>query len=54
MSRFYLKMEEESRLQNVVIFNINRMEFLDKDRTMDNVQKHTYLLTYLLTELSPS
>jgi hypothetical protein len=40
LSMFYLKMETESSLWNVVFCNINRMMFLDKDRTMDNVQKH--------------
>jgi hypothetical protein len=40
LSRFYLKTETESSLRNVVFCNINRTVFLDKDRTMDNVQKH--------------
>jgi hypothetical protein len=38
--RFYLKTETESSLRNVVFWNINRTVFLDKDRTMENVQKH--------------
>jgi hypothetical protein len=33
-------METESSLQNVVFYNTNRTMFLDKNRTMDNVQKH--------------
>jgi hypothetical protein len=37
--RFYLKPETESSLRNVVL-KINRTVFLDKDKTMDNVQKH--------------
>jgi hypothetical protein len=37
---FYLKTEIEFSLRNVVFCNINRKVFLDKDRTMDNVQKH--------------
>jgi hypothetical protein len=37
LSRFYLKTETESSLRNVVFCNINRMMFLDKDSTMDNV-----------------
>jgi hypothetical protein len=40
LSRFYLKAETESSLRNVVYWKINRTVFLDKDRTMDNVQKH--------------
>jgi hypothetical protein len=40
LSRFYLKTDTESSLRNVVFCNINRTVFLDKDRTMDNVQKH--------------
>jgi hypothetical protein len=40
MSRFYLKMEAESSLQNVVFRKINSVVFLDKDRAMDNVQQH--------------
>jgi hypothetical protein len=32
-------METESSLRNVVSWKINRAMFLDKDRTMDNVQK---------------
>jgi hypothetical protein len=38
LSRFYLK--TESSLRNVVFWKINRTVFLDKDRTMDSVQKH--------------
>jgi hypothetical protein len=40
LSRFYLKTEAESSFRNVVFWKINRMVFLDKARTMDNVQKH--------------
>jgi hypothetical protein len=40
MSRFYLKTETESSFRNVVFCNINRTVFLDKDRKMNNVQKH--------------
>jgi hypothetical protein len=40
LSRFYLKTETGSSLRNTVFWNINRTVFLDKDRTMDNVQKH--------------
>jgi hypothetical protein len=39
LSGFYLKMKTESSLWNVFC-NINRTVFFDKDRTMDNVQKH--------------
>jgi hypothetical protein len=39
VSKFYLKTEAESSLQNVVFCNVNRMVFLDKDRIIDNVQK---------------
>jgi hypothetical protein len=39
LSRFYLKMETESSLWNVVFWNINRTVFLDKFGTMDNVHK---------------
>jgi hypothetical protein len=39
LSRFYLKTETESSLRNAVLCNINRAVLLDKDRTMDNVQK---------------
>jgi hypothetical protein len=40
LSRFYLKTETESSLRNVVFWKINRTVFLDKDKIMDNVQKH--------------
>jgi hypothetical protein len=40
LSRFYLKTETEYNLRNAVFCNINRPVFLDKDRTIDNVQKH--------------
>jgi hypothetical protein len=40
LSRCYLKTEIEPSLRNIVLCNINRAVFLDKDRTMDNVQKH--------------
>jgi hypothetical protein len=38
LSRFYLKTETESSLRNVMLWKINRSVFLDKDRTLDNVQ----------------
>jgi hypothetical protein len=40
LSRFYLKTETESSLRNVVFCNTNRTAFLDKGRTMDDVQKY--------------
>jgi hypothetical protein len=40
LSMFYLKMETESSLWNVVFQKINRTVFLHKDRMIDNVQKH--------------
>jgi hypothetical protein len=40
LSRFHLKTETVSSLRNIVSWNINRMEFSDKDKTMDNIQKH--------------
>jgi hypothetical protein len=40
LSRFYLKTETEFSLRNVVFSNINIAVYLDKDRTMDNAQKH--------------
>jgi hypothetical protein len=40
LSKFYLKTEAESSLRNVVWWKINRRVYLDKDRAMDNVQKH--------------
>jgi hypothetical protein len=40
LSKFYLKTEKESNLRNVMFKNIKGTVFLDKDRTMDNVQKH--------------
>jgi hypothetical protein len=40
LNRFHLKTETQSSLRNAVYCNINRKVFLDKDRTMDNVQKH--------------
>jgi hypothetical protein len=39
MSRFYLKTERESSLRNIVFLN-KQDDVLDKNRTMDNVQKH--------------
>jgi hypothetical protein len=36
---FDLKTETDSSLRNIVFWKINR-SFLDKDKTMDNVQKH--------------
>jgi hypothetical protein len=40
LSRFDLKTEKKFSLQNVVFWKINRIVFLDKDRTMDTVQEH--------------
>jgi hypothetical protein len=40
LSRFYLKAVTEPSLRNVVLCNINRTVSVDKNRTMDNVQKH--------------
>jgi hypothetical protein len=45
LSRFYLKTETEYSLRNVVLWKINKTVFLDKDRTMDNVQKHNICTT---------
>jgi hypothetical protein len=45
-------METESSLRNVVFWKINRMVFLDTDKTMDNVQKHNICTNS--TELSTS
>jgi hypothetical protein len=39
LSRFYLTTERESSLWNVV-FQIQREQCLDKNRTVDNVQKY--------------
>jgi hypothetical protein len=40
LSRFYMKTERESSLRNIVFWKINMTVILDKDMTMDNVQKH--------------
>jgi hypothetical protein len=40
LSRFFLKMETESSLWNVVFWNINRTVLLGKDKMMENVQKY--------------
>jgi hypothetical protein len=48
LSRFYLKTETESSLRNVMFWKINRTVFLDKDRTMDNVQNHNILQIFIL------
>jgi hypothetical protein len=40
LSRFYLKTEIESSLRNGVFWKIKRTVFLDKDRTIDNMEKH--------------
>jgi hypothetical protein len=40
LSMFYLKTETEPSLRNLAFWKINRAVFLDKDRTMDNVQQH--------------
>jgi hypothetical protein len=48
LSRFYLKMETESSLRNVVFWKTNRKTFY-KDKTTDNVQKRnirTKIYTY--------
>jgi hypothetical protein len=47
-SRFYLKTATESSLRNAVFPKINRTVFLDKDRTMDDVQKHNICKKCLL------
>jgi hypothetical protein len=47
LSRFYLKTKTECSLRNVVFCNINRMVSLDRDRTMDNAQKHNIRTRYL-------
>jgi hypothetical protein len=39
---FYMKTETESSLRNVVFCNIKRKVFLDKDKRMDNVEKHIF------------
>jgi hypothetical protein len=46
LSRFDLKTETESSFQSVVLCNINITVFLDKDRMMDNVQKHYIYFSY--------
>jgi hypothetical protein len=51
LSRFYLKTETESSLQNVVFCNINITEFLDKDRMMDNVQKRNICTTLFICKI---
>jgi hypothetical protein len=38
LSKFYLKTETESSLRNVVFRKVHRTVFLNKDRTLDNVQ----------------
>jgi hypothetical protein len=48
-SKFYVKTETVSSLRNVMFCKINRTVFLDKDRTMDNVQKHN-----IYTNVPPS
>jgi hypothetical protein len=48
LSRFYPKPETESSLRNIVFWKINRMVLLDKDRMMDNVQKHNIWTTSCL------
>jgi hypothetical protein len=52
LSRFYLKTETESGLRNAVFWKINRMVFLDKDRMLDNVQKHN-ICTHLSSFFFP-
>jgi hypothetical protein len=46
-SRFYLKTETESSLRSVVFWKIKRTVFLNKDRTMDKVQKHNIYTVWL-------
>jgi hypothetical protein len=46
LNRFYLKTETESSLRNVLFRKIKRTVFLDKDRTMANVQKHNICSNY--------
>jgi hypothetical protein len=40
-SRFCLRKETEPSFRNVVFWGKNRTVFLDKDKTMDNVQEHS-------------
>jgi hypothetical protein len=49
LSRFYLKTETESSLWIVVFWKINGV--LDKDRTLDNVQKHNIYIQFSLSIL---
>jgi hypothetical protein len=46
LNRFHLKTETESILRKVLFLNVNMTVSLDKDRTMDDVQKHNTVLTY--------
>jgi hypothetical protein len=50
LSRLYLKTVTDCIFRNVVFWKINRTVFLDKDRTMDNVQKHNIftLILYIM------
>jgi hypothetical protein len=50
LSRVYLKTETQFSLRNVAFWNIKRTVLLDKDRTMDNAQKHN-ICTYCITLL---
>jgi hypothetical protein len=49
-SKFYPKTETESSLRNVVFWKIYSVVFLDKDRTMDNVQKHNICTGVLVSK----
>jgi hypothetical protein len=40
LSRFYLKVETKSSIRNFVFSKINRTAFIDKGKTIHNVQKH--------------
>jgi hypothetical protein len=44
VSRFYLKTETESSLRYVVFWNIKQDGVLNKNRTMDNVQKRNIFI----------
>jgi hypothetical protein len=44
-------MEKESSLRNVVFSIRKRRAFLDKDRTMDNVQKPTRCSSILIVSI---
>jgi hypothetical protein len=54
LCRFYLKTETESSLWNIVFWNISGMVFLDKNRMMDNVQKHNIWTCFLFNLRAPA